>query len=262
MEWKSRNGISLICLICFIIFLLIAIWFGNNKLESQSQIAFILAEATISIPITLILIEWVIGKDREKQWEKVKSVTYMSILEHVTIIARSASMHSHLEMKGEALEFAQILENGFINPKEEVSIAIIELARISKKETKNWISFMMKEADAESRKKFSQSESQSLGFFYEDAKWRLDEMRHILIPRVLQLSDDKEVNLALLRFEKFCRRFNEFMKTQTVLNEIPSASNAMPKFLIELGIIYDVILKEIPTSDREGIVYFSWPFGD
>ncbi len=66
MEWKNKSGISLIGLIFFFIFLIIA------ELGYQSQIALILAEAAISIPITFILIEWVIKREREEQWEKVK----------------------------------------------------------------------------------------------------------------------------------------------------------------------------------------------
>jgi hypothetical protein len=186
----------------------------------------------------------------------------MSILEHVTIIARSATMRSHVDMKGEALRNAQIVENGFINPKKEVSIAIIELSRIGKKETKIWIYQMMHGPNVELSNELIQNESQSLGFFYDDIKWRLAEMMSILIPRVLQLSDDKEVNLALLRFEKFCRRFNEFMNTQKNVKGIPMATKAMPEFLSELGLIYDVILREIPLNEREGIVLFLWPWGD
>jgi hypothetical protein len=262
MEWENRNIISLICLICFLIFLIIASSLSVNKLEYQSQIAFIISEAIVSIPITLILIEWVIKRDREKQWEKVKSVTYMSILEHITIISRSVSNYSHIEMKGEALKNAQILERGFIEPNKKVSIAIIELSITSKRETKIWLNQIIYEYNKDLRKELMDKEANSLSFFYEGIKWRLDEIIATLIPRVLQLSDDKEVNLALLRFEKFCRRFNEFMENQKVLKDIPMASQAMPKFLSELGIIYDVILREIPSNERESVVLFLWPWDD
>jgi hypothetical protein len=262
MEWENRNIISSICIVCFLIFLIIASWLNINKLEYQSNIAFIISEAIVSIPITLILIEWVIKRDREKQWEKVKSATYMSILEHVTIIARSASIHCHIKMKGEALENAQILERGLIEPNRKVPIAIIELSINSKQGLKIWLNQIRHESNKELRKELMDKEATSLSFFYEDIKWRLDEIITTLIPRVLQLSDDKEVNLALLRFEKFCRRFNEFMNGQKVLKEFPMASQAMPKFLSELGIAYDVVLREIPSNERESIVLFIWPWDD
>lgn len=257
---NSRVKISLICISIFIIFLIVGIYLYDIEPGYHSDVVFILAESIISIPITLILIEWVIKSDREKQWDKVKSSTYMSILEHVTIMARSASSHSHIRMQGEELRNAQILERGFIIPKKEVAIAIIELSRTSKKETNNWIHQMTYGTDIQQQNELIKREAQNLDFFYTDIKWRIDDIISTLVPRVLQLSDDNEINLSLLRFEKFCRRFNEFMNNKSI--GIPMATKAMPKFLSELGLIYDVILSEIPLNEREEIVLFLWPWDD
>ncbi len=244
MEWKNRNGISLIGLISFVIFLVAALWLYIRNLEFQSQIAFILAEAAISIPITLILIEWVIKRDREKQWEKVKSLTYKTILFNISYVAYKLPMEIPFYLDG-SKEFRNIIEKGVLNvpdPQKEVSYAILEFAEI--------VRTIQNRLLKENREQLGDDKwydnmylySEMILKYNQETDWLLADIRLILIPRVLQLSDDQEVNSALLDFENHIRGFVYAMIEQQKSEEdLPVADLAIADLLEAIGKLYSVL---------------------
>ena len=109
--------------------------------------------------------------------------------------------------------------------------------------------FQPDEPEDDRRKRWS-NEANLLLDYYNEINWLLDDdIRTTLIPRVLQLSDDQYLNLALLRFENFSRGFEEAMKRQRRFDDFPIAAKIVPAFLVEAGTLYDVLQRKISESN-------------
>ena len=84
----------------------------------------------------------------------------------------------------------------------------------------------------------------------------IDDLRITLIPRVLQLSDDEEVNLALLRFEAFSREFTEDKRKAWVFSDI---FNSVVRLLEESARLYEILLRKIPLQNGDFTYRFREP---
>jgi hypothetical protein len=133
MEMENKLAISAISLMVFLVFLIF---------DSGSQVGAIFAEAALSIPITLILIDWVIIKERERQWKKIKIFTYLNILENMCLIAWEILIYFP-DIKETREIYWKILRTGVNEPREEVALTMIEIAKFIEDNQKNWLRFMM-----------------------------------------------------------------------------------------------------------------------
>ena len=249
MKWQNKIGIGELGLIAFVIFLLIAFWFDIIEWH-WSHVFFILAEAALSVWITLVVIELAIRKDRERKWKRVKLITYTTILNNLRNIANEAASYAFLVVGNcddqFIKEYARILSSEGNKPRKEVSIAIIEMAIIITTYYKN----IKEEHNNLDEKKMVKS----LTDYYHKEHWRLDDIMVTLSPRILELSDDEEANLALLRFENANRIFEDMMELQqkSELDSDPVATYALAILLKEAGILYDILLRgmvAVPETD-------------
>lgn len=243
MEWKNRSGISLICLIFFIILLIIIRIFYINSTEYQLQIILILTEAVLSVPITLILIEWVIKRDREKQWEKVRLLTFETILFNILNAAYLLPISIPFYIENESKKFFDIILKGKPNPLDpQVRDEISEYAKT--------IRTIQNQLLKEERERLGEDKwdekmalySEMILKYHQEVHWLLEDVRLILIPRVLQLSDDQEVNLALLDFENYIRSF-EYAIIEQLRSEkgLPVADLAIADLLAAIGTLCGIL---------------------
>jgi len=229
---------------------------GNNF---GSQLSLTLAGAAMSVWITLTVIERVIKKDREQQWEKVKSLTYMAILNNIRYMASQFPETDTIDFET-INNHIDIINTDVNYPRKDVSDEIIKLAEDLNKIYKNRNEFsddILIEAelsDTESATRYHESES--LKHYFNEIGWILEDMRITLIPRVLQLSDDEEVNLALLRFEAFSREFLEDKRTGWFFSDIFSSAIQL---LGESGRLYEVLERKIPPQNMEFAYRFKEP---
>ena len=242
MEWKNKLGISAISLMVFLVFLIFA---------SGSQVGAIFAEAALSIPITLILIEWVVIKERKKQWEKIKVLTYLNILEHMSFIAWEILFYFP-DIKRTREIYWKILSTGVKEPRAEVALTMIEIAKFIKSNQENWI----KRQEMNHSKFYEENRrNAATGLVDYDNRinFRLMDTKNTLIPRVLQLSDNEEVNLALIKFAAFCSFYEREMVDYRVDPKFPWATPTIARLIMEAGVVYDYVQRDIPSNIKSSI---------
>ncbi len=75
-------------------FILLSIWLYDLDYDFGWQLALAGAGSSASVWITLEIVERAIKQDRDQQWEKVKSLTYMTIINDIRYIVIEAPVDS------------------------------------------------------------------------------------------------------------------------------------------------------------------------
>ena len=145
-------------------------------------------------------------------------------------------------------------------------VIILDIKNESLDSIYEWLVIHSKDIDCiyKSRKEFSDdilveaelSEEESvtrehekgyLKHYCNEIGWVLEDMRITLIPRVLQLSDDEEANLALLRFEAFSREFLEDKRKMWLFSD-SDIFNSVIQLLDESGRLYEILQRKMPQK--------------
>lgn len=203
------------------------------------------------MPVSLILIEWVIKKDRERQWERVESLTYMTILYNLCCIAYSIPRYMPIDSDIES-RCKEIIKTGISNPRNEVSNAISDLAKTTKESIQRW------EQDTDNlinQQKYDEYDQRNrwlcnqLIECEDDIGWFIRDIRVTLIPRVLQLSDNQEINSGLLDFENMTRDAEFLMRWQRTSENVVLDHEIFVRLLEETAKLYSLIQKMTPMSE-------------
>jgi len=239
MKCIDKLDIGKTGLVFFVLFLLIGYWFSDpiaalfdsDELK-WSHIFFIIAEAGLNVFITLYIIEYAIRKDRERKWKSVELLTYLAILSNLRSIASSIIPFATLYISDDAsiTDYTKVLTSPESSPKREIGFAIIEIAREIHK------SYEEKMFHNETTNCIT---SDMLIQYYKDVQWRFEDIITALIPRVIALSDDEEVNVALLKFEHANRIFVD------LTNAPLDTTYSLVILLKEVGKLYDALLRKI-----------------
>jgi hypothetical protein len=133
MNWRSGSdlglGIREIALFLTAFLIILGYFWSSNKEEFGWQLLLTAAGAVFSIWVTLVIIEHAIKKDREDQWQKVKSLTYMTIINDIRYIVTKIPLDT-----GNATDCINLI-NGEINYPDEFTTNIIyDLAKEIEKE--------------------------------------------------------------------------------------------------------------------------------
>jgi hypothetical protein len=98
----------------------LALWLHSEYRDFGWQLALTVAGAAVSVWITLEIVEHAIREDRDQQWMKVKSLTYMTIINDIRYIVVDAPVDS-----GEMMVRVNLI-NGDINYPSEFTTNIIK----------------------------------------------------------------------------------------------------------------------------------------
>ena len=223
-------------------------WSYRNGMEFGWQFFLAAAGISLSVWVTLEVIERAIREDRERQWQKVKSITYMNIINDIRYIVTSVPLDT-----GNAIDCINLI-NGEINyPAEFTTNIILDLAKELRAEYE--LNDDVKGIDDMSDEE-SEAREKNLRAFYKSIRYLIEDIKTNLIPRTLLLSSDSEVNLALTRFDAFIRDFQEEIKYSWDLSEI---SNQIALLLDELASLYDVLQRNMPPRDGDNPYKFKVP---
>ena len=186
LNQKYSSGASVIVAIFFLA-ISTATSYAENS--SVSRLALTASGTAISIFITLTIVQRAIKEDRNRQWQGVKLRTYLVILGHLSNIALSFHLY-HTQFRGtkDSDNCIDILRRSTYDPKEEVSKAMMDFADIAK----------AKHSPEES---FDKKVTTRLVMFYDSMNMLVNDLNLILIPRVLQLSDNDEMHKTLSDLE-------------------------------------------------------------
>lgn len=129
-EGKTDLGLGIRELTYFLTytFMVFSYWGFMEGKDFGWQLSLTLAGASMSVWITSTVIERAIKKDREQQWEKVKSLTYMTILNNIRYMASQFPETGALDF--ETMDNHMEIINIDVNyPRKDVSDAIMGLAK-------------------------------------------------------------------------------------------------------------------------------------
>lgn len=137
---------------------------------------------------------------REKQWEKVRELTYGSLITNLSI-----SIFNLFTFFEDTLPDIKVFRSLFMKfPQSDNagSKALMDLHNIFREApTDMWLEY--------SRKTFT---------YFEATRYHLDRISDILTPRILEFSDDKEIIDSLINFEEVQSRFQNIVSTDHEIN--------------------------------------------
>jgi hypothetical protein len=146
--------------------------------------------------VVCIFIGFIIGKiildryaeeQRVLQWEKVRSLTFMSLANHLHDIAQEAGIYCGIHFSQG--ENSSSLEQGRDYP--NLAVAKAMLALCSKMQS-------LPGADDPGDNKLSDIAVE----FYQEVQWNLDQVSNVLLPRVVQSTQEQEVIDSITEFDR------------------------------------------------------------
>ncbi|MHB8117516.1 MAG: hypothetical protein ACYDHX_02120 [Methanothrix sp.] len=198
MKWY--NDIIKLSLIIFFIFIFGS--FAINRLEWDwwPEVLLILAEAALSVVIVLKIIEVSSRRERERRWESVKFVVYSQILDKLRLIGYHVCRTTFMfRLESQDIDRERIEIYGMY--RDEAISVLRSLASSIRDNHKFLFDIINISMDHLSKNDPMEQPVQDLIECFDNIRHEINEYKIALVPRVLALSDDVEVNLALLRFE-------------------------------------------------------------
>jgi hypothetical protein len=202
---------------------------------------FLIACALLAIGtlITLAVVERALKKDKEKQWEKVRERTFFEIINYVSYIVVSVQL-SILSIPGGLTEeerkkiksIDETIRNKTHNYQKEGKGAAEAIGQFHDLLVE--ISPRLIEAcgkvDIESQKRYIET----IKFVYDDIKFSLDIFRLVLLPRVLNFSENTKMLEALVYFEIVSLEYERYMRSLTN----PLYANTQEPFTSLIDLLY------------------------
>lgn len=224
----------------------------NGVQDFISQAPALIAETAISIIVTIFIIEKILDNDKKKD----RIHTYESLSNAICRIAYYATQNTEAPILNETEDEKQIRSQliGIIstnthNLRKEVPDAIREIANktyeeVEKRRTDNCL--ILKRSDPGNEeaqikwKEFVELDNQIAVKHFKKIDKQLFEIRIVLIPRALTLSNSRELSDALHRFEDILRSYENILAVNT---ERATTSN-LRDILLEACKVYDALMKE------------------
>lgn len=215
MSFQKKTGLTISYASMLILPLVVVIGYYLDAINQGfgSRLALSAAGAVASILITLEIIQREIRRDRDSQWEKVEKLTYADIVFHLSFMSYKIADFLRLsEGVPIPMESFKILSHSISQFEERTPNAIAE---IMKEANKFYHQHQVTPTDTTKQTKEDEFNTHEwrlkvggrlkrLILYYEEIDRSLNDIRIILIPRVLQLSNDQEVNEALIQLDREC----------------------------------------------------------
>jgi hypothetical protein len=148
-----------------------------------------LGSLALGVFIAVEIVERLIERYREERWRKVRAVTLRAIATHIVDFYTTA----WLDLAGNAPP-GKILD-GRGSPSLQSGEEMVNSLRVLRERCRT--------RDDEDSERFMHN----VRNMYENARWNLDQIRSILLPRVLEISEDVELIQGLLRLDEAYRQW-------------------------------------------------------
>jgi len=223
-------------------------WLSQGTPSFLLQLFTLIAEASISVFVTLTVIEKALQDDRMRQSEKVRLYTYRAIIWDICIMTVEAIWLAPIwlnpDEKQKRIDAISIIGSDIINPRKEVSETIRKVAlKIDDEIKAKQRETFKKKEEYENEEKWKEvlNEGNCITLkHFEKIDRTLNEIRNVLIPRALQISDNSELNRNLLEFEENIRFYE-----RVIVNDRDLASTtSMKSFLLAASNEYDALEEE------------------
>ena len=224
-----------------------------EKFDFYSNAVLGLATSALSIWITLEVIENALKTDREERQRAIKGMTLKSLLNNICGIVYNSPLAvaggiKYLDSKL-LNQYAEEIRNGALEPGEQVVKSMFAMANMIDQGQKSRQQFLLDLSKNQDAEKSLQDERRfdafTIAYYYQDIIFRINRIRERLIPRILELTDDRELELALLKFEEISDRYNEHMRLQLQNKDCPIHSERLVDLLKALAVVYALSIKKI-----------------
>ena len=228
-------------------------WLSQGTPSFLLQLFTLIAEASIGVFVTLTVIEKALQDDRKRQSEKVRWYTYRAIIWDICLMTVEAIWLAPIwlnpDEKQKRIDAIRIIGSDIINPRKEVSETIRKVALKIDDEIKAKRREMLeKKEEYENKEKWKEELNEgnciTLKHFGKIDR-TLNEIRNVLIPRALQISDNSELNRTLLEFEENIR----FYERVIVSNPCLASTFNMKNFLLAASDAYDALEEEYQNEN-------------
>jgi|GEM_PF-373247 len=227
----------------------------DGKHDFISQAPSLIAETAISIIVTIFIIDKILKDDKKKD----RVHTYEALSNAICRIAYYATQNLEAPILTETEDERQIRSqllgticNNTNTLRKDVSNAIEEIANRTydeiEKRRKERVSDLrkcgnepgMSEGAQKKWKEFRKLDNQIAVNHFKKIDRQLFEIRIVLIPRALTLSNSQELSDALLRFEDILRSYESIL---VACPEMATTSN-LRSILLEASKAYDALIVE------------------
>jgi hypothetical protein len=247
MRWDNKLVIAKFFLILFVIFLLAS--FLTRDYEWLTKFFMAMSETALSVVIIMEIVERVIQRENEKRWEKVKSMTYSEILDKLRKIALVIISSDPIGKNKNIIESIQLLkcENTGKHASSMRNIAKIAQYNLKSNDINKSLDYNNKSM----RDIFKTPPNTAIKEVLSRIDSEIEEYKFRLVPRVLDLSDDEEVNLALMFFEK---RYVNFAELCNSVERENITLKGLAELLIAIADLYEVVQRKMHNEPQRSLI--------
>jgi len=187
-RWYLRDRFTLMSLIVIGVIVVLSL-LGGFLLDWRGFLEGVLASLAfsgITIVVGLFFVDRLIEHRQERQWARVRLLTYRGLAAHLCDIVSQAFV---VFMLDDALDALWQIQEGRNQPQERALAGFDELAAALRR---------AKEPKGVHNKP---SLSDRAGEFYEAVRWELEQIQTILTPRLLESATDQRLVDALMVFD-------------------------------------------------------------
>lgn len=204
------------------IIMVIASFYGYS-IDPQGYLGNILAEIT-SMIVTVFFVSIFVDRynefQKKKDWEKVRDITYRSILENLhCMIFRLFDIFPEFIRNKVPDEDWEALITNMVNPLVDISKELDDIANIFNeihydfiKKSNGKLSKVMIDFYNKNYKSPLKQIPKHLSEYFKNIDHNIDQLRNVLIPRVITISYDKEIIDALIQFDEYCGKLQYIYK--------------------------------------------------
>ncbi len=183
----SKTGCFIVLTAVLIALIIVGAFLG--KVDFWTNILAELVGLILGILATLTIVEYLLKKHREKEWDKIKQITLKQIATHI------ADMYTNFEFLD--LCRAGDLFSRVINGRNKPLLDAYKAMTKIPEEINKTVALRIKENE--------EALIEDIESLYKDSKWDISQILEVLLPRVMEISEDKELISEILKLDEYYR---------------------------------------------------------
>jgi hypothetical protein len=203
-------------ILCVLLVLIIIV--TGLTIDFKGYLGNILAEIAgliISILVALLLVDRFTEIQRKKRWQKVRNLTHRSISHHLSNILLELFNHFPLPDHSVANTILICRDQPDTKPTEAVNNLIKQINTLQQQ---------------------GKTTSEIIIEYFNSTKWDISQIRHDLIPRVIQSSDNQDLIDALVAFDDIVQD----LQNAIILHKRFAKQEALPDIISLLENILEI----------------------
>ena len=257
MKWAERIGIVVPSLLIF--FICLGLSYRTRAEEWWPEFLMMIAGAALSVVIVLKIIEAWSRRERKHRWENVELLIYSRIVEVLIKISTTINTYvktldyiitsdkSDEDIKKSLMRFQTVDQFHFIMKMYKEDSVIVHIRQLAKESKSNSIKIhsylfnLLKTDEGLSKLKNNNNLNSECNIHQIEKIILLINEYRVLIPRIIELSDDEEIALGLQKLEEICIILLSTLRNETSTSNTISVLEDFSLFLNATANLIDLI---------------------